>query len=62
MARVLVVDDMHDTTDSLVRALKRAGYDAIPAYSEREAREILKESVFDVIVTDMLMENPDSGL
>jgi ActR/RegA family two-component response regulator/class 3 adenylate cyclase len=62
MARVLVVDDVHDTTDSLVRSLKKAGYDAVPAYSEKKAYELLKQSAFDVVVTDMMMEKPDSGL
>lgn len=60
--RVLVVDDVHDTTDSLVRSLKNAGHDATPAYSEKAAHELLQQNTFDVVVTDMLMEKDDSGL
>ena len=60
--RILVVDDVQDTTDSLVRSLEKAGHDAVPAYSERTAHELLKQNTFDVVVTDMLMERPDSGL
>lgn len=60
--RILVVDDVRDTTDSLVRSLEKAGHDAIPAYSEKAAFKLLKENTFDVVVTDMLMEKSDSGL
>lgn len=62
MSRILIVDDMRDTTDSLVRALRNAGYNAIGSYSEQEAIDLLKHNAFDVIVTDMSMEKPESGL
>jgi len=62
MSRILVVDDMRDTTDSLVRSLRKAGYDASPSYSEERALDLLRQNAFDVVVTDMLMERPDSGL
>ena len=62
MAKVLVVDDMRDTTDSLVRSLKKDGYEARAAYSEKRAIELLGQNAFDVVVTDMLMEKSDSGL
>ena len=62
MSKVLVVDDMEDTTDSLVRSLKNAGHDAIASYSAEQALELLRRNAFDVVVTDMLMERPDSGL
>jgi len=62
MAKVLVVDDMRDTTDSMVRSLKKHGYEASAAYSEERAIELLGRNAFDVVVTDMLMERSDSGL
>jgi DNA-binding response OmpR family regulator len=62
MAKVLVVDDVRDTTDSLVRTLERAGHDAIPTYSQKEAFEHLNKDAFDVVVTDMWMESHKSGL
>ncbi len=60
--RILVVDDVQDTTDSLVRSLVKAGHDAVPAYSEKTAQRLLRENIFDVVVTDMSMGKPDSGL
>ena len=62
MSRILVVDDMRDTTDSLVRLLRRTGHDAIASYSAEGAFDLLRRNAFDVVVTDMLMEKPDSGL
>lgn len=62
MSRILVVDDMRDTTDSLVRLLRRAGHDATASYSAERAFDLLRRNAFDVVVTDMLMERPDSGL
>lgn len=62
MPRILVVDDMRDTTDSLVRMLRQEGYDATPSYSEKNAIDLLRQHAFDVVVTDMLMERPESGL
>jgi len=62
MPRILVVDDMRDTTDSLVRLLRQIGYDAIASYSEKNAIDLLRQHAFDVVVTDMLMERPESGL
>ena len=62
MARVLVVDDMRDTSDSLVRSLKKAGFDATPAYSGGSAVELMRKNTYDVVVTDMMMEQPDIGL
>ena len=62
MPRILVVDDVRDTTDSLVRLLRQAEYDATASYSEKSALELLRQNAFDVVVTDMFMEKPDSGL
>ncbi|MFC1715670.1 response regulator [Candidatus Poribacteria bacterium] len=62
MPKILVVDDVRDTTDSLVRSLMKAGYDATGSYSEEGAIDLLRRNAYDVIVTDMSMERPDSGL
>ncbi len=62
MPRILVVDDVRDTTDSLVRSLVKIGYDATATYSAEEAFYLLRQNAYDVVVTDMSMEMPDSGL
>lgn len=64
MGRVLVVDDEEDVRHSIARRLKREGHEITIAGSEAEATEVLSsgEDSFDVVLTDMLMESPSSGV
>jgi DNA-binding response OmpR family regulator len=62
IANVLVVDDVQDTADSLVRSISKAGHEAVAVYSQKAAFDALSRSAFDVVVTDMKMEEDDSGL
>src|SRR5262245_43591245 len=64
MARVLVVDDEEDVRSALKRRLEREGYDVAAASSAAEASELISAQSpgFDLIVTDMSMEDSDSGL
>ena len=59
--RVLVVADVADNRDILVRRLARRGFDAIEASGGRQALELIAEQSFDVILLDIMM--PDmSGI
>ena len=64
MSRVLVVDDEEDVRSALLRRMQRDGYQVATASSAEEAREVIRAECpgFDVIVTDMSMEDSDSGL
>ncbi|GMU30289.1 MAG: hypothetical protein AMXMBFR19_06270 [Chthonomonadaceae bacterium] len=64
MARVLIIDDEEDVLLAVSRRLKREGYDVTPASnSEQGMGKILQADLpYDVIVTDMSMEDPASGL
>jgi DNA-binding NtrC family response regulator len=64
MPRILVVDDEDAVRAAIQRRLERAGYEVKTAESSAEAaRAIASETPpFDIIVTDMAMEQPDSGL
>lgn len=64
MARVLIIDDEEDVLLAVSRRLRREGYDVTPASnSEQGMGKILQaEHPYDVIVTDMSIEDPDSGL
>jgi two-component system, OmpR family, response regulator MprA len=53
--RVLVVDDDPDVRDSLLRALRYAGYDVAAAADGAEALASLSRSPADLIVLDVLM-------
>ena len=60
-ASILIADDEEKILTPLRRALEREGYDVVATTLGREARRLLNERIFDVLVVDNLM--PDlSGL
>ena len=62
--RVLVIDDEEGVLNSVRRRLERNGYQVSTAGSAAEGIATITETErpFDVIVTDMSMDNPNSGL
>lgn len=64
MGKILVVDDEEDVRLSIERRLKREGHDVTIAGSQAEAEQVVaaQEIPFDVVLTDMLMETPASGV
>lgn len=61
---MLVIDDEESVAAAVVRRLQREGYDVSSAENSQAGIEMIAdaEPPFDVIVTDMSMEDPDSGL
>jgi DNA-binding NtrC family response regulator len=64
MCRVLVIDDETDVLLAVSRRLEREGYEVTPASNSEQGIEkiLTAPKPYDVIVTDMSMENPASGL
>jgi DNA-binding NtrC family response regulator len=64
VCRVLVIDDEEGVLNSVRRRLERAGLKVSTCGGAAEAMEAIAtiEKPFDVIVTDMSMDNPNSGL
>ncbi len=64
MCRVLVVDDEEGVLQAIVRRLERHGFQVFPASTAEDGIRLIhgSEKPFDVIVTDMSIENADSGL
>jgi DNA-binding NtrC family response regulator len=64
MGKILVVDDEEDVRQSIQRRLKREGHDVTIAGSQAEGEKTVAEQEvpFDVVLTDMLMESPASGV
>jgi DNA-binding NtrC family response regulator len=64
MCRVLVIDDETDVLLAVSRRLEREGYEVTPASNSEQGIEkiLTAPHPYDVIVTDMSMENPASGL
>jgi len=62
MAKILVVDDDDVARKNMERLLKHRGFDVTSAYSATNAIEIIKVNNFDVVVSDLVMENDKAGL
>lgn len=64
MGKILVVDDEEDVRHSIERRLKREGHDVQIAGSQADGEQVVgaQEVPFDVVLTDMLMESPGSGV
>ncbi len=64
MSQILVVDDEEEVCAALKRRLEREGYSVATAVSAEDAIQKIRARPdgFDVVVTDMSMEQPDSGL
>jgi two-component system, NtrC family, response regulator AtoC len=55
LASILLADDEEKILIPLRRALEREGYDVVATTRGREARRLLNERIFDVLVVDNLM-------
>jgi len=59
---ILVVDDEVDAVKKLKRMLSHRGFDVYTATNETEAINMINQNRYDVIVTDLYMENDNSGI
>jgi DNA-binding NtrC family response regulator len=64
MYRILVVDDEDEIRDAVTRRLDREGYLVEQAGSQEEAVQAITaaDPPYDLILTDMVMEDPDAGV
>ena len=64
MGKILIVDDEDDVRLSLERRLRREGHSVETSASQGAALELIAKSdvPFDVVLSDMLMESPSSGV
>jgi DNA-binding NtrC family response regulator len=64
MCRILIVDDEVEVREAVQRRLEREGYKVQVAPSEGEGIERLNdaEKAFDIVITDMSMEDQESGI
>ena len=53
MSRILVVDDNHDTADSLAQLLRLRGHDVRVAFSGIDAVDACRENPPDVVLLDI---------
>jgi DNA-binding response OmpR family regulator len=61
MPKVLIVDDDPDIVDSLKLILSAEGYAVAAATSREEAMRGVEKEKPDLIILDVMMEQPDDG-
>ncbi len=61
MARILLVDDDRDLTDSLTQVLRYQGYEVAVAHSAEEGLKKLLEVKPDLVILDVMMETDTAG-
>src|SRR3954454_18128771 len=54
--RVLVVDDDESHAEAVAESLERVGYECVVATSGREGLRLIEEQNFDIIITDLIMD------
>lgn len=61
---ILVIDDEEEARESIQRRLKREGYAVETAPSQEEGIQRIRDAKdsFDLVITDMLMEQANSGV
>lgn len=59
---VLVVDDEPEHAEVVAGSLERLGAKSVIVHSQKEAEKAIDEKLFDVVVTDLMLEKPDGGL
>ena len=59
--RMLFVDDSVRFRDDNIAKLIGEGFDVTEADSEKKAMELVETQQFDIVVTDLVMDHPDSG-
>lgn len=62
MAKVLVVDDDPDVVDACRLFLEKQGHQVATAFSRTEGMKALESKRPDLLVLDVMMEQPDDGL
>lgn len=64
MYRLLVIDDEDEVRDAISRRLIREGFEVTTADGQETGIQAIRaaEPPFDLILTDMVMEDPQSGI
>ena len=62
MSKILIVDDDRDFSQACETILSTGGYEVLRAASAGEAERVISQSPPDLILLDVMMENPDDGI
>lgn len=62
MAKILIVDDDPDVVDACRLFLEKKGYSVGGAYSRAEGMQAVASQKPDLLILDVMMEQPDDGI
>ncbi len=62
MAKILVVDDDPDITEACALFLEREGFEVTSANSRATGMAAIEASLPDLVILDVMMEQPDDGM
>ena len=62
MPKILIVDDDPDIVEAGKLVLEREGFEVVGAPNKREGLKMLEEGKPDLLILDVMMEEPDDGL
>lgn len=62
MARILIVDDDPGIVEACRLFLERAGHQVTGRHSRAEGEQALAEGDYDLLILDVMMDQPDDGL
>lgn len=61
MPKILIIDDDQDFVAAVAIVLEKAGYQIATAYSRVEGMEAFKQVQPDLVILDVMMQEPDDG-
>lgn len=62
MSKILIVDDDHDICEAVELTLKHAGYEVASAGNREEGMASITSFGPDLLILDVMMEQPDDGI
>jgi DNA-binding response OmpR family regulator len=62
VAKIFIVDDDPDVVEACTLVLESEGHTVTPAYNRDEGMELLSTATPDLLILDVMMEQPDDGI
>ena len=62
MAKILIVDDDADIVEAIQLVLEKEGYETALAYNRPEGMQQVEAGTPDLIILDVMMDEPDDGI
>ncbi|MBI9017524.1 MAG: response regulator [Phycisphaerae bacterium] len=62
MTRILLVDDDPDVIEATRMVLEKQGYEVAVGYSRQEGLDAIAKQEPDLLLLDVMMEQPDDGI